>query len=72
MTDIADQGNTAAELFLQSALSAQRKLHLPAPDGRCHNCEASVPPAARWCDMDCQSDWDKHERAIKMRPVNDE
>ena len=72
MTDIVDQGNTAAELFLQSALSAQRKPHLPAPDGRCHNCEAIVPAGARWCDLDCQTDWEKHERAVKMRAREDE
>lgn len=72
MSDLVDQGTAAAELFLTAALTAQRRLHLPAADGRCHNCEAVVPPGVRWCDRDCQTDWEKHERAIKMRPVNDE
>ena len=72
MTDIIDQGNAAADLFLQSALSARRKLDMPAPDGKCHNCEASTPPGVRWCDFDCQQDWEKQQRAIKMRARDDE
>lgn len=72
MSDIADKGSDAAELFLKAALSAQRSLHLPVPDGRCHNCEASVPPGARWCDRDCQTDWERFERAQQQRPVFDE
>lgn len=70
--DLFDNANDTADIFLKSALSTPRNLHLPAPDGRCHNCEASVPPGERWCDHDCQKDWEKHERAIKMRARDDE
>jgi hypothetical protein len=66
MTDIIDQGNEAAELFLRSALSP-KKLNEPIADGKCHNCEASVPRGARWCDADCRTDWEKFERAQQMR-----
>lgn len=72
MTDIVDSGNDAADLFLKAAMTAPRNLHLPAADGKCHNCEASVPPGVRWCDLDCQRDWEKHERAVRMRARDDE
>lgn len=72
MSDLCDKGNDAADIFLKSALTLRFKATLPDPDGRCHNCEASVPPGARWCDHDCQVDWQKHERAQQQRPVDDE
>lgn len=27
--------------------------------GVCHNCDASVPPGAKFCDIDCRDDWQK-------------
>ncbi len=72
MPDICDKGNDAADIFLKSALTSVRTPALPPPDGRCLNCEASVPPGARWCDHDCQVDWEKIERAQQQRPVEDE
>ena len=50
--DIVDQAGGAAE-----------KSVLPAI-GECHNCAASVPPGALFCDTDCRDD---HERYIAAR-----
>lgn len=71
MTDIIDKGNEAAEMFLRASLSP-RKLNEPVADGKCHNCEALLPQGVRWCDADCRADWQKHERANKMRAREDD
>lgn len=72
LPDIIDLGNAAADIFLKSALTTAHRAPLPDPDGRCHNCEAIVPIGVRWCDHDCQVDWEKHQRAEQQRPVEDE
>lgn len=72
MPDIIDRGNDAADIFLKSALTSRFKAVLPSPDGRCHNCEAIVTGSARWCDHDCQVDWERQVRAEQQRPVDDE
>lgn len=59
--DIADQGNAAAETFLDAALS-KRMPEGPKPNHRCHNCGAFVThPAARWCDAECRNDWEQQQ-----------
>lgn len=59
MSDIADKGNEAAEVFREAALS-QRKPALPARGvGFCLNCGAGVKGDARWCDVACREDWER-------------
>ena len=65
--DVVDQGNAAAELFRQEALTT-RKPEGPAATGYCLNCEAHLAPRQRWCDVACRTDWEKAERAALMAP----
>lgn len=66
MSDLADMAQEEEARLLQQALSMARRPslhHAPAPCGRCHNCDASVPPGATFCDLDCRDDW------VKRNPV---
>lgn len=65
--DIIDQGNEAAEIFRNAALS-QRRPDGPAATGHCLNCDAHLAPKQRWCDAGCRDDWEKSQRAEKMAP----
>lgn len=58
--DIADQGNAAAETFLDAALS-KRMPEGPWPNGRCHNCGEAVVGGNRWCDAECRNDWEQQQ-----------
>lgn len=64
MSDPADQGNEAAELFLEVA----KRNHKPAPVqhgvGFCLNCGAEVEGDKRWCSVECRDD---HQRATGQR-----
>lgn len=48
MSDIIDNGNEAAELFLKAALANREKCSLQ-PVGQCHYCGESVKPNALFC-----------------------
>lgn len=65
--DIIDQGNEAAEIFREAALS-QRKPEGPVATGHCLNCDARLAPKQRWCDALCRDDWEKAVRAEFMAP----
>lgn len=69
--DIIDQGNEAAELFRQAALS-KRAPTGPTATGYCLNCDARLAPRQRWCDALCRDDWqrteERAERAKLMAP----
>ena len=65
--DIIDQGNAAAEIFRNAALS-QRAPAGPEATGFCLNCDARLREGARWCDANCREDWQKQERAKAMAP----
>lgn len=59
MSDPADQGNDAAELFLDIA----KRNHKPPVEihgiGICLNCGAAVEGEKRWCDTECRNDWEQ-------------
>ena len=62
--DIGDQGNDAAELFKEAALS-KRAPEGPKPRGYCLTCGEEFAPdddVRRWCDRDCRN---YYEQAIK-------
>lgn len=59
MSDIIDNANDTAELFLRAAVSKARIDGAPPSTGRCFNCEEPVPSGLRWCDVDCRNDWQK-------------
>ncbi len=65
MSDIIDDANGRAQLDLERAIAAARNsngLDSPEPTGECLNCQAPVIPPARWCDPDCQQDWQLRTR----------
>ena len=41
------------------------RMELPAT-GSCHYCEASVPPGAKFCDVDCSSDWEYEQKQRRL------
>lgn len=65
MADIADDADRTIEQNLQRQLAMAAKAGpVIAPCGHCLNCGATElpdgspwPPAYRWCDSDCQTDW---------------
>lgn len=59
MSDIADQGNEAAELFLQVARRNQKPATEIKGLGFCLNCGAAVEGERRWCDTECRADWEQ-------------
>lgn len=59
MSDIADQGNDAAELFLEVARKNQRPPTEFHGVGFCLNCGTAVDGEARWCDVECRGDWER-------------
>ena len=46
---------------------ARTAADLTPPVGRCHNCDASVPPGVRFCDADCRDDWQARRNAEVRR-----
>lgn len=63
MADEADIASDREELDRSLAIMAARKPMMLAT-GECHNCGASVPSGAKFCDVDCRDDW---ERRNSMR-----
>lgn len=70
-----DIDDAQAQAF-QEALIQQGLSHARAKDpstflpwtGRCHNCAERITDSAlRFCDAYCHEDWDKRERAKRMR-----
>lgn len=69
MSDIIDNANDCAELYLGVALrNAQAKV-APAPHGigLCLNCGTETAGDARWCDPDCRDDWAGAQRRQERR-----
>jgi hypothetical protein len=62
MSDEADKGNEAAELFLLAALSkSQRTPPAPTGDGLCINCGVLCETINhRWCSLECREDYVKY------------
>lgn len=65
MSDIIDAANDRAERDLELAISLARSSMRaePTPCGACYNCEASVPPGACFCDVDCRDDYSRRRCA---------
>lgn len=49
------------------ALAAARRTPCLPDTGRCHYCDASVPPGAHFCDVDCR---DMFEHIQRMEKIN--
>lgn len=61
MTD-NDMATLHEEQFLAQALAVKRPVG-PAATGWCLNCGEPLPAGMRWCDADCQHDWEARRRA---------
>lgn len=62
MSDEADKGNEAAELFLRAALSKRQRAPGGDAIGTCLNCGALCDAPARFCDIECRDDYDRYAR----------
>ena len=65
--DALDRAQDTAEYLREIDLINESERHEAAlaAIGQCHNCEASVPPGARFCDRDCRDDFDKRRATAK-------
>ena len=68
MDDI-DRAQAREELDRSLAIAAARKSVLPAI-GECHNCAASVPPGALFCDTDCRDDQERYIAARRREGLH--
>ncbi len=58
MADIIDQGNEAAELFLQASLSRIKPV-THTGIGLCLYCGSELfDDERRWCDAHCRDEWE--------------
>lgn len=66
MSDVIDQGNDTAELFLRAALANRDRTELK-PCGHCHYCSDSVPEGHLFCpESECPDDWHEEERRKRI------
>ena len=54
---------------LQIHAARNPRITLPAT-GQCHNCEASIPPGAHFCDADCRDDHERHTAARRREGLH--
>lgn len=60
LADVADVAGRVADLMLQADLAQARQCKPVAEaTGFCLNCTEPLPDGVRWCDSDCQLDWEK-------------
>lgn len=67
MTDLFDQASMREEQDRELCIGMARRAAESVPaTGRCHWCDASVPPGYKFCDSDCRDDWER-DRKIRER-----
>jgi len=63
MSDDADRSQETQEL---EDMIRKRYIKIPElevqPIGTCLNCSTKLEGDKRWCDADCQQDWEKRQR----------
>lgn len=67
MPDIIDIANDIADADRERCIQNARLFKPPVGIGMCLNCDEDVDGDARWCDADCQEDWEKRNRAGVQR-----
>ncbi|ECA2717288.1 hypothetical protein EJW09_11070 [Salmonella enterica subsp. enterica serovar Braenderup] len=67
MADEIDIASDNEQVRLSVALSERERHPLPEM-GHCHNCNEIIS-AGLFCDTDCRDDYEKRERARRMKPV---
>lgn len=65
MSDIADRADQVIAFELVISLAAVRKSHTVAPDGHCCFCDEAVPYPSRFCNIDCQDDYDREQATLR-------
>ena len=66
--DPVDRASAEAERSLAEALARQKVKSEPALPyiGCCYNCSAMLTPGNRFCDKDCQEDYDHRQSRRKV------
>jgi predicted nucleic acid-binding Zn ribbon protein len=67
--DDTDRATESEEKYRDLALAAARNVPTLPTTGRCHYCDASVPPGAHFCDVDCREDYERERAAAKRSGV---
>lgn len=76
MADEVDMANDSVERALEHALKQIRSAPAMAPKGFCYFCEEPLEPAEEngelvhrrlFCDRDCADDWEREQRARRLR-----
>lgn len=66
--DIYDLATEREEQERDRAIAAARKPASVLPfTGLCHNCQAPLAPALRFCGVECREDFDRRKRAEALR-----
>lgn len=69
MSNEADLGNEAAELFLNAAMAKQQSAGYKrlSPVGHCYFCDSPVTRGAIFCEgNECRDDWDREQRIRRI------
>ena len=64
MADAADLASIQNEIA-EAALLQVRKPAGPKSAGHCLYCKGQLAPGLRWCDKNCEEDWEVEEAAAK-------
>lgn len=67
MSDVTDKADVIIEMITAAAIEEARKeVHLHT-DGHCLFCDDDIEPGLKFCNRDCRDDWDKEQRALRIR-----
>jgi len=76
MADEVDVANDSVERALEQALRAVRSTPVLPPKGTCYFCEEELEPVEEggkavhkklFCDRDCADDWEREQKARRLR-----
>lgn len=67
MTDDADRTDGKIEASIAEGVRLARSGPTLAWSGACHYCESDVAEPLRFCDADCRDDFERVERARRIR-----
>jgi hypothetical protein len=63
--DEADLTQEREERMMAALRRAGPKIELEA-DGSCHYCSEPVPPGAKFCNLECSSDWQYEQKQRRL------
>lgn len=62
MADEVDNAQINIETMLAEHIRQSKRPEGPPPRGLCHNCDEPVGDGLRYCDKDCEADFNKRNR----------